>query len=370
MLFALLGDATGSSRALRQLRALRGAGLAVTLLGFGPMRDAAALPEGVAVRLLPLPRGRGPTFFLAADRALRRATRALPARLCLASDLYVLPALAAAARRHGARLVYDARELYAALDATAGRPLVGRAWDALEHAFAHRADAVLTVCDSIADRLAARHGIARPHVFYNAPDHTAAPPRTDALRARLGLDARPIVLYQGLFRQGRGLPALLRAAAGVPDVQLVLVGEGALEADLRARAAPLGNRVRFLPFTPPDALAPLTASADVGAVLIEGRTESLRLSLPNKLFEYLVAGVPVLASPLPEISRVVETFGAGLVADPDDPEALARALARLATDTALRTRLAAAAPAAAAAHSWAAAAPRFQRLIASLLDPA
>lgn len=349
---------------------MRAAGLRVVLLGFGPMRDPGALPEGVAARRLPLPRGRGPAFFLAADRAVRRVARALPARLCFASDLYVLPALAAAARRYEARLVYDARELYAALDATAGRPLVGQAWDALEHAYARRADAVLTVCDSIADRLAARHGIARPHVFHNAPDHAAVPPRTDALRARLGLDDRPVVLYQGLFREGRGLPALLRAAAAVPDVQLVLVGEGALEADLRAVATPLGGRVRFVPFTPPDALAVLTASADVGVVLIEGLTESLRLSLPNKLFEYLAAGVPVLASPLPEISRVVETFGVGLTADPGDPDALARALARLATDAALRARLAAAAPAAAAAYSWAHAAPRFQRLLASLLDPA
>ncbi|MDT7856222.1 glycosyltransferase family 4 protein [Rubrivirga sp. S365] len=377
VVFALLGDPTGSSRALRQLRALRALGLDVRLLAVGPMRrpDVLRGVVGGAVAA-PWPAGRGPAFFWRADRAVRRLAGRTPAALYLASDLYVLPALAAAARRHGGRLVYDSRELYAALDSSAGRPHVAAAWQAVEGRFIGRADAVLTVGDQIADRLAEAYGIARPTVLYNAP---APPPPDgeggadraragrDALRARLGLpdDGRVVVLYQGLLRAGRGLPALVEAARRVDGVRLVVIGEGELWDDLARLGAPLGDRFRLHPFVPPDALAALTPGADLGACLIEPLTESLRLSLPNKLFEYLAAGVPVIASPLPEIRRVVER-GVGVLADPADPAAVAAALRR-ALDADARESWAGRTTEALAPYAWDRGRGVFQDLVLGLL---
>ena len=182
-MFALIGDVTGSSRALRQLRVLEDAGLAVTVLQTSPPRAADALPEGLTLEVLDVPPGGGPLAFWRAHRAVRRAARRRPAGLYLASDLYTLPALAAASRRHGGRLVYDSRELYTALDSTHGRPYVGAVWGAVEKRIVHRADAVLTVGDAIADRLRDRYGIDRPLGLYNAPDgRSGAPPNRDALR--------------------------------------------------------------------------------------------------------------------------------------------------------------------------------------------
>jgi len=287
----------------------------------------------------------------------------------VASDLYTLPALAAAARRHGAALVYDARELYAALDSAHGRPVVSAVWQAVEDRYAPRADAVLTVGDAIADRLAERVGIDRPLVLYNAPQAAPGAPDPAALRRALSLpdDGRMVVLYQGLFRQGRGLPSLAEATSRVEGVRTVLIGEGALEASLAETGKALGDRLVVHPFVPPDRLAALTPGADLGACLIEPLTESLRLSLPNKLFEYLAAGVPVLASPLPEIRAVVDQ-GVGVLADPHDPGAVADAL-RAALDPAARSRWAAAAPAALAPYTWTAGRRTFRALIDRLLPP-
>ncbi len=162
VVFALVGDVRASSRALRQLRALADLGCHVDALTFGPEPVPDEVADGVRLHVLPRPSGRGPLFFWQAHRLFLREALARPASVYHASDLYVLPALAAAARRHDARLLLDARELYPHVDATAGKPWARWAWSAVEHRFLPRTDAVLTVNDSIADRMAATYGIARP----------------------------------------------------------------------------------------------------------------------------------------------------------------------------------------------------------------
>lgn len=342
LVFALVGDVRGSTRALRQLRWLAEEGVRADVLTVAPPGPPLPGLPDAHLHVLPPPRGRGPRFFWAAHRAVRRAALALPpAGAYLASDLYTLPALAEAARRHRAGLLYDARELYAHLDSSAGRPWVAWTWSAVERRFLPRCDGAFTVNATIARRLAEAYGVPEPTLVHNLPV-APAPPRTDALRARLGLPADlGLVLYQGLFRHGRGLETLVDAVARLPRAALVLVGDGPLREALVRRAEPLGRRAHVLPFTPPADLLPLTASADVGACVLEPISESVRLALPNKLFEYLGAGLPVVVTDLPELRAVVEGFDVGLVVPPGDPEALAAALHRALTDEAARARWAA-----------------------------
>ena len=373
ILFALVGDVRKSSRALRQLRALRGMGAFVEVLMFGEQPEDEHFAEGLAlstdfrVRTLNTPHGRGPRFFWRVHRLFSRAAREIPAAVYIASDLYTLPALAAASSKHGGRLVFDSRELYAHLDSTAGRPWVRGVWTTIERRYIRRADAVLTVNRSIADRLATAYGIEPPLVLHNVPAR-ASVSRSNRLREELGLpENRRIVLYQGGLREGRGLPQLIKAVAQVPDAQLVVIGDGPFEAKAKHLAAPLGGRARFLPFTPPDALPYYTASADLGAMLTEPLTESLRLALPNKLFEYLMAGIPVLAGRTPEVQHVVETFDIGMVVDPDDHQQLATSLQRALFNETDRARWRSNAPKALHAYAWERDAKRFQQLILDLL---
>ena len=367
ILFAVLGDPSGSSRALRQLRALAALDVDVSVVGVGTLADPDALPDGLAIQMLPRPHGHGPTWFWACHRAIRNTVRRQPADVYLASDLYVLPSLSDAAKRHGGALVFDSRELYAHLDASAGRPVVRKTWQTLERRYIRRADAVLTINDSIADRLATAYGIARPTVLPNVPD-TPPPSPSNRLQLELAIpdDGRTLVLYQGLFREGRGLLQLIDAAQSIDSVRLAFIGEGPLEPKVTRAAASLGDRACVHPFIPPADLPTFTVGADVGACLIEPLTESLRLSLPNKLFEYLNARVPVLASPLPEIRRVVEAFEVGTLADPNDSGAIVAALHR-ATSPETRSSWRARIPDAIAAVSPSDTADRFQRLILSLL---
>ena len=135
---------------------------------------------------------------------------------------------------------------------------------------------------------------------------------------------------------------------------------------MREQALPLGERAIIHPFVHPTDLPDFTVGADLGACLIEPLTESLRLSLPNKLFEYLNAGVPVLASPLPEIQRSVQAFDVGTLADPADSGAIVEALHRASSPTA-RSSWRSHIPDALAHVSPTEVTARFQRVIQSLL---
>jgi len=88
----------------------------------------------------------------------------------------------------------------------------------------------------------------------------------------------------------------------------------------------VGERVTILPSVPLDHLIGWTREADLGVTLLEDTCENHRLALPNKLFEYIVAGVPVIASALPETERVVREYGIGWTADARDPSSVAEAI--------------------------------------------
>jgi glycosyltransferase involved in cell wall biosynthesis len=135
-----------------------------------------------------------------------------------------------------------------------------------------------------------------------------------------------IIAHSGSLLDGRHLPELVAALAHLPeDVALVLMGGGVLRNRLLAQADSLGvgHRFAIVPPVHPDSVAPTLAQADVAAVLITGDSVSYRFSLPNKFFESVAAGLPLLVSPIPELARMVEQYAIGLVCDPTDPAEIA-----------------------------------------------
>ena len=369
VVFAITGDVRRNSRAIKQLHLLRALGFSVTVLTLGRDSGAPFLDGAVHMRYLPRPKGSGPRFFFAVHRIFRSAALQYSARVFHASDLYCLRALRRAAHRCGARLVYDARELYTHVASTAGRPWVRTFWHQVERSAIGTADAVFTVSDSIAARLQQTYGIARPQVLHNVPP-LQQPVPSGELRQWANADRDAVlVLHQGNIQKSRGCFPLLDAWRDVQGATLMFLGGGPLKPALMeaAREHRLQQRVQFASPVPPDALLPVTADADLGIALLEDMCLNHRYALPNKLFEYLMAGVPVIASDLPEMRRVVKPFDVGTVVNPSDRPSLVRTLQRCIDDAQQRRRWQANAHRVFEHYSWSIAAKRFSAAYSSLL---
>jgi len=260
-----------------------------------------------------------------------------------ANDLITLPAAVPLAKRTGAQLIYDAHELYPEVS-TLSR-LEATVWRLLERPLIKRADRVMTVCDSIARELVFRYQVRLPVVLLNCPPRSV---RTghgnhELLRLKAGLNdnPEPIVLYQGGFAPNRGLPALVGAAGLWRHGVLVLMGWGKLEEELRAMIADQGLSERVVITGPvgQSDLLDFTAGADVGVIPYEPIGLNNTYTMPNKLFEYIAAGLPIVATDLPELRRVLHGDGLGLTFETVSPTAIAATVDRVLDNQALRAEM-------------------------------
>ena len=254
--------------------------------------------------------------------------------------LIALPVVRAAAGRAGARFVYDVADIHTEAARLARMPGWFRAVVRdRERRWMRGAAGITAVSDGVADEVVRRFGVARPTVVLNCPSAwrpgDPLPEPSGRLRALAGLpDERRIVLYHGGFSLDRGIEELVAAmdAPGLSgrDVTAVFVGYGRLRDWLGRRAAEQPGRIVVLDAVAPGELLDLVVDADVGYVGQPPRTLNQRLNLPNKLFECLQAGVPVVAPEANATCALVRELGVGRCVDIDRPAALAEAIATLA----------------------------------------
>lgn len=230
-------------------------------------------------------------------------------------------------------LVYDAHELYPeqCSFSTAQRKLCSDA----EARLILNAKLVFAVNESIAEEMAKRYGIPKPIPLLNAIDPPAGfspQARHDLLRQKLTLPReRRILLFQGGFAPHRNLESLIQAMSLVKtsDVDLVLMGFGEFGERLKAKAQNLGllnRRIYFLPAVPQSELLQHSASADMGIIPYPHVDLNSYYCTPNKLFEFIQAGLPILANDSPELRRFVEEEGFGLVRPLNTAKQIAEAI--------------------------------------------
>ena len=192
----------------------------------------------------------------------------------------------------------------------------------LESVLAQRTAAFIATSDSHAELLVKNLNMPYPVIVRNTVDLR----RLGEVAAVYPEAGRRLVAHSGHLLGGRHLPELVEALCYLPDdVSLVLMGSGLLETHLRDCAArfEVSDRLMIVPPVPPDSVAPTLAQADLAAVLITSTSVSEYRSIPNKFFEAVAAGLPIVYSAIPEIKRMADQYMIGLACDPTNPRDIA-----------------------------------------------
>jgi glycosyltransferase involved in cell wall biosynthesis len=260
-------------------------------------------------------------------RAIRVVREVRPA-LVHCNDYNTMWVGVAARLMGGTTVVYDSHELWP--DRNGRRE--PRWWlIACEWLFVHLAHRTMTASPGYAEVMAARYRIPAPGVIRNIPDASMLSAASNGDSA--GEDGDRLALYVGALTTGRGLELSIMALTHLEDVRLRLVGPARpayLEQLVRlADREGVSDRVDFAGAVSPAELVGTIRSASVGLALIQPVCLSYRMSLPNKVFEYVAAGLPVLGSDLPAISALVNDHGIGLLARPGEVEDVAAKLGEM-----------------------------------------
>ena len=262
--------------------------------------------------------------------AMLWASRSERAAVFHGNDLPTLPLATWAARLLGGTTLYDSHELWVGMNPenTAFFNTVTR-W--VEARYIRKMDVVVTVNDLIADELRRRYGIPQPTVVMNCPEPVAARALDPghSIRSQFGLPAEtPLILYQGRYEPGRGLEELIESGRYLTQGVIVLRGYGSNEPDLRRRVADLEVPGRVFMVEPVDMadLVDAAREADIGVVPYTAYSPGYYYASPNKLFEYMFAGLALAVSNLPFLEKIVHDQDLGVVFDPRNPRHIAEQL--------------------------------------------
>jgi len=238
----------------------------------------------------------------------------------LANDLDTLPACFWVSKLKNIDLVYDSHELFSEGPELQGRKFVQGFWRKMEDYFLPRIEKSYTVSDSIS------------HFYHHKYENSMGVIRNVPFKKDTVIveevafpTDRKTILYQGVLNPGRGLKPMIKALKFIENLDLVIIGYGKVEQELKDFVAleKMNHRVHFLGRISREKLANYTKIATLGMVLEEPLGMSFEFSLPNKLFDYIHAELPIIAGNLVEIAKIINTYKVGLIVEDYSPKKIA-----------------------------------------------
>lgn len=248
--------------------------------------------------------------------------------ILLANDLDTLPANYLTSKLRHRVLLYDTHEFFTEMAELYDRPSVKKTWQRIENYLFPKVKYILTVNNSIASLYYKKYG-KELTVVRNIPSITKSETAADNFNFPAG---KKILLVQGAgLNLNRGLEELVQAILLIDETFiLVIAGSGLLIDELKKQAGSLLNhRIFFTGLLAPAQLQQLTKQAWCGFSLDKPLNLNQQCSLPNKLFDYIAAGIPVIASNITEVAAIVNEYQVGKVIDTVTPEAIAQAVKSL-----------------------------------------
>jgi glycosyltransferase involved in cell wall biosynthesis len=263
---------------------------------------------------------KGPLFYLNLNLRLFRYLMTSDYDIILSNDLDTLLACRFAAGIRKKKLVYDSHELFPEVPELVNRPIVKKIWSWLERKLITKINLGFTVSDSIAGYYKSLYGISF-EVIKNVSKFRFDHELQDIQK---NPDTK-IILYQGALNIGRGIELAIQSMVFVDHAVLIIAGSGDIEHRLKTLVLKLklDKKVRFTGRLSFEELWKCTSNADLGISLEEDLGLNYRYALPNKLFDYIQARIPVIVSDLPEMKKIVDKYKIGEILIGRSPENLA-----------------------------------------------
>ena len=225
-------------------------------------------------------------------------------------------------------LVFDSHELFSEIPELVTKPRIKNFWLYLEKKLIPKLKNVITVSNSIKNHYLNLYGVSAT-VVRNIPKIQKIDPK----EFDVNTDEKKIILYQGAVNIGRGIELMIDTMPLLDKYLFIVIGDGDILKELKEKVKlqNLNNKVKFLGKKSPEELKKLTLSASIGMSLEEDLGLNYRYALPNKVFDYLHANIPVIIADLPEMRALIEKYSFGEILTERSPEVLAKILKQMTT---------------------------------------
>lgn len=334
-ILAVTNDLTGDHRVHKTAMFLLKNNFDVLLVGRKKKTSQDIIETNYKTKRFVLPFEKGFLFYAVFNIRLFLFLLFKKKHIIVSNDLDTLPAcyLAARLKKGGLNnLVYDSHEYFTEVPELVNRHLIKKIWTITERFLLPDIKHSMTVCQSISNIYKKKYGIEM-HVVRNIPD------KTNNNNEQVILPYKEhIIIYQGALNIGRGIELVVEAMQYIDNARFMIVGEGDITAQLKQIAIKhhVAQKIIFTGSVSHRRLLAYTKKAKVGISLEQNIGLNYYFALPNKLFDYIHAGIPVLASDLPEIRNIVEHYKIGLITDNFSPSNIAMLLTNMLTNSRLR----------------------------------
>ncbi|MCL5035226.1 MAG: glycosyltransferase [Bacteroidetes bacterium] len=365
VLIIVSSDPRYDARSTKYLRSLLSSGFKAKLVGAASDGTGDRTEELVRV---PISSRGGKAFFMQFYQKVVPEAMKVSAKLVIAGDLFSLPPAIINKQRHShrgrpVRLVYDSKELYEALPSLKVKRTSFLFWNLVEKSSLRYVDGVFTVNQSIADILEAKWHLPTT-VLRNVPNKQTA-------RRYIQKSFDKIFLtFSGGLQAGRGLIDLLKLISILPaKYEIRFVGDGSMREDLLQRASELRiqERIHFTGRVRQEEVINELSKAHIGIYLMENTGLCHYLSLPNKLFQFISAGLPVIVPHFPEMERIVKEYDIGAAVDTTDLDGVAKTVLEITADPESYSRFSKNSENASEVLNWQAEETKFVEAIARLI---
>ncbi len=327
---SVINDLVTDQRVHKHCVTLQKLGFDVLLVGRRQKKSGTPDPRSYRLHRMNLIFQKGPLFYLSFNFRLFLFLLFSRTDLLVSNDLDTLAANYLVSVVKKKPLVYDTHELFTEVPELQNSPVKKAIWSKLEKSLLPRLKSVFTVNNSIANWYRKKYGIAIS-VVRNIPSGSALPLLKD--RVSLGLPTdKKIIIFQGAgINVDRGGEELVQSMRYTKDILLLIVGSGDVIPQLKITAgrSEFSDKIRFIEKLPYPEMMQYTRNADLGLSLDKASNMNYRYSLPNKVFDYIHAGIPILASRLPEIESLINTYAVGDFIDSHEPVVIAEKINEL-----------------------------------------